>query len=224
MFLPHFGAAFAAKAAASRPNLGWLVAAGQLPDLIWPLLLLGGVERMALDPGNTAYTPLDFQHYPWTHSLLMVAVWGAALGALYFARAKDRRGAAMIAAVVVSHWVLDWISHGPDMPLVPWSDARYGLGLWNSVPATLVVELGLFGLAVFAYVRVTSARDRIGSVGLWAVVTLLLVSMLGAAFGPPPPDVRTVALSALLIWLFVPLTTWIDNHRTLVIPSAARNL
>lgn len=213
MFLPHFGAAFAGRAAFRRPNLGWFIAACQLPDLIWPLFVLGGVERLAIDPGNTAYTPLDFQHYPWTHSLLMVVGWGAALGALYFLRARNGRGAALIAAVAVSHWVLDWISHDPDLQLVPWSDARYGLGLWNSVPATLAVELGLFAPAVYAYVRVTSARDRIGSVGLWSVVGLLLVSMLGAAFGPPPPDARTVAVSALLIWLFVPLTTWIDNHR-----------
>ena len=214
MFLPHFGAAFAGKAVARRPNLGWLIAACQLPDLLWPVFVLAGWERLALDPGNTAYTPLDFQHYPWSHSLLMVVVWGLALAALYYLRARDRRGAVVIGAVVVSHWVLDWISHGPDMPLVPWSDARYGLGLWNSVPATLLVEIGVFALAVYAYLRVTSARDRIGSVGLWTVVVVLLIAMLGAAFGPPPPNVRTVAMSALLIWLFVPLTAWIDRHRT----------
>lgn len=213
MFLPHFSAALVGKRVAPRPSLGWLVAAAQLPDLVWPLFVLAGWERLRVDPGNTAYTPLDFQHYPWTHSLLMVVAWGLALGAVYFARARDRRGAAVIALAVVSHWVLDWISHRPDLPLVPWSDARYGLGLWENVAATLVVELAVFAGAIAIYLRATSARDRIGRIGFWSMAALLLVAMLGAAFGPPPPSATAVAASAIAIWLFVPLAAWVDKHR-----------
>lgn len=213
MFLPHFSAAFAGKRIAPRPSLGWFVAACQLPDLVWPFFVLAGWERVAIAPGNTAYTPLAFEHYPWTHSLLMVAVWGIALGALYGLRARDGRGAVVLALVVVSHWVLDWISHGPDLPLVPWSDVTYGLGLWRSVPATLAVEVGLFAAALAWYVRGTAARDRVGRVGLWALAAILLLAFAGAALGPPPPNATTVAASALFIWLLIPLSAWIDKHR-----------
>ena len=92
MFLGHFAAAMAAKRVAPSVSLGWLFAACQLPDLIWPVLLLAGVERARIEPGNTAFTPLAFDHYPWSHSLLMVAVWGGALALLYSLRVRRRRG------------------------------------------------------------------------------------------------------------------------------------
>ena len=91
MFIGHFAVALAAKRAAPRASLGWLVVACQLPDLIWPVLLLAGIERARIEPGNTAFTPLAFDHYPWSHSLLLVVIWGAALAALYRLRGGLRR-------------------------------------------------------------------------------------------------------------------------------------
>ena len=85
MFLGHFGAGFAAKAIAPRVSLGWLFAAAQFIDLLWPTLLLAGIERVRIAPGATAVTPLVFEHYPWSHSLAAVAAWAAIVGALYFA-------------------------------------------------------------------------------------------------------------------------------------------
>jgi MFS superfamily sulfate permease-like transporter len=140
MFVGHFGVALASKRAAPQVSLGWLFAACQLADLLWPVLVLAGVEHFRIDPGNTAVTPIAFDHYPWSHSLVMNVLEGAALGAIYFALRRDRRGALVIALLVVSHWVLDWITHRPDMPLAPWSDVKLGLGLWSSVAATVVVE------------------------------------------------------------------------------------
>jgi len=213
MFIGHFGAAFAAKRGAPRPSLGWLFTACQFPDLIWPIFVLLGIERFRIEPGNTAFTPLAFDHYPWSHSLLMDLVWGAALGAVYFALRRDSRGALVIAALVVSHWVLDWITHGPDMPLVPGGGTKLGLGLWNSVAATVLIETGIYAAAIFVYLRATTPRDRIGSVGLWTLAGLLLAISAANLVSPPPPSVNAVAGTSLGLWVFVAFAAWVDRHR-----------
>jgi membrane-bound metal-dependent hydrolase YbcI (DUF457 family) len=213
VFIGHFGAAFAAKRAAPGASLGWLFAACQLPDLLWPLLVFAGTERFRIDPGNTALTPIAFDHYPWSHSLVMGVVWGAAIGAAYVLWRRDTGGGLIIFALVVSHWVLDWITHRPDMPIAPGSDVKVGLGLWNSIPATVAVELLIFAVGVTLYMRATRARDRIGSIGLWTLVVLLLVISIANIASPPPPSVTAVAVTALGMWVFVGLAAWVDRHR-----------
>jgi hypothetical protein len=218
MFLGHYAAALAAKRAAPGPSLGWLIAAAQWPDLVWPILLLAGVERVRIDPGNTALTPLDFEHYPWTHSLLAVVLWGAALGFVYHARRRDRAGALAVGLLVVSHWVLDWVTHRPDLPIVP-GGARYGLGLWNSVAATVVVELVLFAVALALYLRATRAVDRTGRWALWGLVAFLLLVSVANVFSPPPPSISAVAWGSLAGWLFPFWGAWIDRHRAVAVAA-----
>jgi len=212
MFIGHFGLAFATKKVAPRPSLGTLVLAAQLADGVWPVFLLLGWESVAIVPGTTAVTPLLFTSYPYTHSLAAAAVWAVLLGGVYFGLRRDRRGALWIAALVVSHWVLDFLSHGPDMPLWP-GGPRVGLGLWYSLPGTLAVEFLLFGVGVWIYASATRAMDRLGSALLWTFVGLLAVLYLASVFGPPPPSVRVLAMSGLLGWLFVAWAYWIDQHR-----------
>ncbi len=149
MFIGHFAVAFAAKRAALQASLGTLTAAALLPDLIW--LVLAGIKHVRVDPGNTAFTPLAFDSYPYSHSLAMDAVWAIIAAGVYWLATRYRRGAVIVAVAVLSHWVLDAVSHKPDMPLVAGSAIRVGLGLWNSTPGTLIVEGGMFiaaGLAV----------------------------------------------------------------------------
>ena len=95
MFLGHFAVAFAAKKAAPAVSFGMLVASAQFADLLWPVLVLAGVERVAIDPGNTAVTPLDFIHYPYSHSLVALLAWGAALGLGWHAVARGGWRAAL---------------------------------------------------------------------------------------------------------------------------------
>ena len=218
MFIGHFAVAFAAKPAAPSSSLGTLFFACEWVDLVWPVLLLAGLERVAIRPGVTAFTPLDFLHYPWTHSLVMCAAWAAAFGLLYVLVRKDRKAAWILAAVVLSHWFLDFIVHRPDLPLAPWSEVRWGLGLWNSIPATLALEAALFGAALAFYVRRTRAVDRIGSWGLWLIVLFLVAAYLGAAFGPPPPNVEAIAWAGLIGGaVTAALGYWVDAHRTMAV-------
>jgi membrane-bound metal-dependent hydrolase YbcI (DUF457 family) len=214
MFIGHFAVALAAKRAAPTVSLGTLFVAAELVDLIWPVLLLAGIERARIDPGNTAFTPLEFIHYPWTHSLVMGAAWGALLGLLYFMVRKNLRAAAIVGLVVLSHWLLDVVAHRPDLPLVPGGDARLGFGLWNSVAATVAVESLLFAGGVALYLGGTQAKDRIGRIGFWVLVAVLLACYAGAAFGPPPPAVEMVAWAGLVGGaLTAALGYWVDRHR-----------
>lgn len=214
MFVGHFGVAFAAKRATPRTNLAILVLACELVDVIWPILVLLGVEHVTIRAGITPVTPLAFDYYPWTHSLLMAVFWGTVLGCVYYAIKKDRRAAVVLALVVASHWVLDYISHIPDLPIVPWSLAKYGLGLWHSRVWTAVVELAIFFGGVMLYIRSTRARDRIGRFALLAYVVFLVLIYLLNIQGAPPPSVRIMATSAeigtvvLFLWAW-----WVDRHR-----------
>lgn len=212
MFVGHFAVAFAAKRAAPTVSLGTWFIACELVDLLWPVFLLLGIETVRIVPGITAFTPLDLEYYPWTHSLLMCAVWAIGVAALYWAR--QRVAAMLLGVVVLSHWFLDAIVHRPDLPLAPGSDVKIGFGLWNSVPGTLVLELGLFAVGLGLYIGGSQALDRIGRVGLWALVVLLLAAYAGAAFGPPPPSVAAIAWAGLLGGATTAvLGYWVDAHR-----------
>ena len=159
MFLGHLALGLAAKRVTPRVSLAVLFAAAQLADLLWPVLLAVGLEQVRIDPGNTAFTPLDFVSYPYSHSLLLLVVWGITFGWLYRLVTGDGRAFLVIAALVVSHWVLDFVTHRPDMPLYP-GGPKLGLGLWNSVPGTMAVELTMYAAGLWVYFRATRARDR----------------------------------------------------------------
>ena len=213
MLLGHYGLSFAAKRAAPRTSLGTLAFASQFLDELWPILVLLGIERVRIVPGLMAANPLDFEYYPFSHSLLMAALWGALIGGTYFAVRRYGRGALVVGALVLSHWFLDAPMHRPDLPLWPGSDVLVGGGLWRSVPLTMIIELVVLGAGLAVYLRGTRALDRIGSWGLWGMVTLLMLIALGSLFGPAPTSATAVAGSALGLWLFVPWSWWVDRHR-----------
>ncbi len=217
MFIGHFGVALAAKRAAPKASLGTLILAAQFADLLWPVLLLLGLEDVRIAPGITRMTPLDFTHYPISHSLVGQVGWSIALGVLYYAARCYTRGAYVIGACLVSHWFLDVLMHRPDMPVLP-NGPFLGLGLWNSVPATLVAEGGLFVVGLAVYLRSTRATGRIGSLGLWSLMGLLVILWLGAIFGPPPPSVRLLAITSLFGAVILLWAAWADRHRQYLPP------
>lgn len=213
MFLGHYAVALGAKRAAPRTSLGSLVLAAQFVDLLWPLLLLVGLEHVRIVPGLMAANSLDFEHYPISHSLAAVVVWAGAMTFVYARATRYRVGAVIMGLAVLSHWLLDAPMHRPDLPLWPGSSILVGGGLWDSVAATLIVELGLLVLGLVLYVRTTRPVDRIGRWGLRGMVTLLALFYLGGTFGPPPTSESALAVTTLGLWMFVPWAYWIDRHR-----------
>lgn len=219
MFLGHFGAGFGAKAIAPHVSLGWLFVAAQFIDLLWPTLLLLGVESVRIVPGATAVTPLAFDHYPVSHSLAAVLGWSLAVGGAYLVIRRNLRNALVVAALVASHWFLDAIVHAPDLPLFPGSAARVGLNAWSSLPLTLAIEVPLFALGAWLYARTTKPADRAGRWGFAGLVAFLLAIHAGNLLGPPPPSVEAIAWVGQAQWLLVLWAFWIDNHRRLQIRS-----
>jgi hypothetical protein len=214
MFVGHLAAALAGKRLAPRAPLGALVAAAFGLDLLWPVLLLAGVEQVRIDPGNTAFTPLAFDSYPWSHSLSMAIIWGIVVGRAAAALMRHARAGLIVGLAVISHWVLDGVTHRPDLPLWP-GGPKVGMGLWNSIPGTIAVEGMLLVAAVIAYVRFTRPRDGVGTWAFWALIGLTGAIWISGPWSPPPPNVTAIIVATLILAVVLPLWgQWIGRHRT----------
>ena len=213
MFIGHLALGFAAKRAAPRVSLAVLFSAAQLADILWPVFVAFGIEQVRIVPGFTAFTPLDFVSYPYSHSLVFLIAWGLVMGIAYRSLTGNGRAVFLLAGLVVSHWVLDFVTHSPDMPVYP-GGSKYGLGLWNSIPATLIVEVAMYDVGLWVYVRATEARDGIGRWGFIGLAAFLVVVYV-ANVGNAPPSVPLIYIPAIVgIVLLTVWSWWADRHRT----------
>ncbi len=213
MFVGHFGVALAAKRVAPRTSLGTLIAASSFIDLLWPIFLLTGVERVRIDPGGGPFTRLAFESYPISHSALLVAWWAAAFGALYLWRTGYRAGALVTGALVASHWLVDLAAHLPDLPLWP-GGPKVGLGLWSLTGVAVAVELAIFAAGIALYVTGTRTRTRAGSWGFAGFVAMLLFTYVASIVAPAPPSVTAIGVSALIgSALTIAWAAWADRGR-----------
>jgi len=211
VFVGHLALALAAKRAVPRVNLGWLMAGVTALDLVWPLFVLAGIEHVRIVPGATAFTPLAFDSYPWSHSLVMAFVWGLVLVGLARSFGVPGSASLLLVGLVVSHWVLDFISHAPDMPLWPGPSPRLGLGLWNSIPMTFVVEGSLWVAGILAYLLGHRFGGRGSRTAFWSLVAVTTVMWASGPWSPPPPSVRALAWFALIGWIIVPWAVAADR-------------
>ncbi len=214
MFVGHFGVALAAKRVAPRTSLATLVAAASFLDLVWPVFLLAGAERVrVVQDAPTPFLRLDFESYPGSHSALFAALWAAVFALAYLRTTGYRTGALTCGALVFSHWVLDLATHRPDLPLWP-GGPKAGLGLWYSTAGTLVVELAIFMAGIAVYAGSTRPRNAVGRWGLAGFVLLLLLAYVSSLGGPPPPSVTAIAVVSLLgAALAIALAAWVDRNR-----------
>jgi len=219
MFIGHYAVALAAKRAAPRTSLGTLFLAVQLADMLWPVFLLLGWEQAHLVPGPNPFLILWLDSIPISHSLLTLIAWGILFAAVYRKRTGYGKGTIVVALAVVSHWVLDVVTHRPDMPLYP-GGPKLGLGLWNSVAGTVIIEVVMFAAGTWIYLRTTRARDAVGRYGLGALLTLLALSYGGSLLGGPPPSLRAIEIGGIIFgWLFVAWAAWGDKHREAIYSS-----
>ncbi len=216
MFIGHFGVGFAAKKVIPKTSLGTLLLASQFIDLLWPFFLIFGIETVAIDPGNTAFTPLDFIYYPFSHSLLGVLIWALIFGAVYYFIKRDLKSSLILGILVLSHWILDFVTHRPDLPLFLGSDSLLvGLGLWNSVIATIMIESIIFITGVYFYIAVTKAKNKVGAYSLWSLLIFFVIIYFSNLFGPPPNSVDSLGYVGLSQWLLIAWAYWIDRNRSI---------
>jgi len=211
MFIGHFGAGLAAKKIDNKISLGTLILASQFIDLIWPLLLLTGLEKVAIEPGNTAFTPLNFISYPFSHSFLAVAVWGFLFGTAYYIFRHDIKSSLLLGLLVLSHWFLDLFTHRPDLQVFPWSDWKVGLGLWYSIPFTIIIEGAIFAAGIYLFLKAHKDRDPKFGIRFWSLIIFLSFTYIMNIIGPPPPTDQELAYAGLAMWIFVLWGYWIDK-------------
>lgn len=203
MFIGHYIAG-PLGAATGHLKLWHAFIATQFVDFIWAALVLLGIEKGRIVEGFTKANPMDFHFMPYSHSLLFTALWAAvaALGFKALTRAKGWRSAGIIALLVMSHWVGDVIVHAPDMTWYPGSE-KIGFGLWNYVWLSLSLELGLFFLAAWVYMRATQPRT-VGSIK-WAAAFAALIAgaQIYSTFGPLPGSLKEVAIAMVLTFILL---------------------
>jgi hypothetical protein len=223
MFVGHYGVSLAAKRVDARLSLGWLFLAVQLPDILWAVLFLLGVEKARIVPAQTAVRAVDLYYIPYSHSLVASLLWAGAIYALFRllpSRAAGLRKGTMaltMALAVLSHFALDIIVES-NLPLYG-DAAKIGLGLGNNPIAAYIVEGLILVAGLILYLRSTTPKNLTGSYGMIVFVVLMLAFNL-VTFGPPPTNLQFVALSSLGSFLMMAgVAFWLDRQRRASFPS-----
>jgi membrane-bound metal-dependent hydrolase YbcI (DUF457 family) len=209
MLVGHFAVGLLGKRAAPAVSIGTLTLASMFADMLGFVFILTGLEHWRAVPGGRGVESMELYDIGLSHSLAMDIVWGALFAALYWWRRRDKAGTSVVFAAVVSHWVLDWISHKPDMPLAPGTTNLYGLGLWTSLLWTVVVEGGLWLAALVIYLRMTRAKKRAGIFVFLVVVALLTASWISNLTAAAPPAAQSpVSGSLIALGFFSVMIAW----------------
>ncbi|PWB54542.1 MAG: hypothetical protein C3F06_04070 [Candidatus Methanoperedenaceae archaeon] len=219
MFIGHYGIGFALKKVEPRLSLGLLIFGAIMLDILFGVFLLAGVEHAKIVPGATVVSPFEFYDYPLSHSAVGALVWATAGFLAYWLwptgdRTKRKWPAFVFAAAIFSHFILDVISHTPDMTLFGNNSPGLGLSLWNSLAGTMIVELGLFSIGIALYMSATHSISSSGKYGLSLLVLMLVVFFIANIFGPPPPDMISVGITMTIGQLaLVALAFKVDRNR-----------
>jgi hypothetical protein len=203
MFIGHYGVAFVARGIEPRVPLWAYFIAVQWVDILWCVLVLLGVERVHIEPGVNPSGPLVFDYYPYSHSLLAGVLWGLAAFCAYLliARARDAQRAGLVLGLaVLSHWLLDFLVHLPDLDLVSES-YKVGLGLWRHPGIEIAIELVLVVSGLVLYFRSSPSLSVPRRVALVALCVTIGVVQLVGDYGPPPSSVKTMAAAGLALYL-----------------------
>lgn len=213
MFVGHLAAGLIGKSIEPKISLGTWVLAVLLCDVILFPLLIVGIETIAVEPGEVANAVTGL-NIAYSHSLLMTVVWALIFAVIYFLRKRYARGAALLFAGVLSHWLLDLISHRPDMPLAPGISTVFGLGLWNSIPATLMIEGGFWLLAIVLYVRAIRRKNWLGFYAFWLGAILITLLWLGNINEGMDPDPIKAGIGGMIVFsLMIGWAYWMNRVR-----------
>jgi len=217
MFIGHYGAGLALKRFAPNTSLGTLLLAALWADILWPVFLLSGIERVTITPGATKASPLVFDYYPFTHSLLATVFWAVCFATVCRLLKGRFYTALALAAGVLSHWLLDAIVHKPDLPISFANASFVGLGLWNYPWAAAVVEGLLLAVGFSVYLRTTRPLNGVGRYGIWAFAGVLVIIYALQFAGPAPPNAAVVAYAGLAQALLISFGGWVDRGRRPVV-------
>jgi hypothetical protein len=220
MNIGHYGVSLALKKADKKISLGLLFFAAQFIDILWAVLVLLGIERAEIVPGITVANPIDYVYYPFSHSLVASLLWSGAVYILFRilpakSGSQQSKVALVMAVAVLSHFFLDLLIHRPDLPVSVGDSPTLGLGLWNFVLASYVVEGLIFFGGLWVYMRVTTGATFAGKYGMLIFAAFLFITNLLNLFSTPPPDSQTLAVFSLTTYLLsIGIAFWLDRKRS----------
>lgn len=217
MFAGHVGIALAIGRAEKRVNVGMFVTAALLLDIALWLFVLLDWESVTI-PASFADTHQPWFVFPYSHGLAASLLWSAVAGAAGFLacsrlHAPGWRVAALVAAAVFSHWLLDALVHQPELPLAGDGSPKVGLGLWQSMPSALAVEAAIVvtGLSLFAGGS-NLPRGRLAALAALSLA-ILAFTVAGMTIAPPPPSTLAMAGSSLVTLAVVcALACWLGRR------------
>ncbi|WP_443747224.1 hypothetical protein [Asticcacaulis solisilvae] len=203
MFVGHYGVSFAAKPATGQVPLWVLFIAVQWLDFWWSVFILTGVEHARITPGFTEASPLDLYDMPWSHGLLGSVLLSVLLGAIAAMAFKGQRWRTfvVVALAAFSHWVLDFVSHPPDLPLIG-EHMKVGLGLREHRLLNLGVEIAVLvagGVVWTLGVRLSAWRKA----AMWGLIAGLSALEVAGEFGVSPATARDEAVVALISYMVI---------------------
>ena len=213
MFVGHYGPSFAVKALDRSIPLWLLFIAVQFVDVLWGVFVLLGIEKVRIVPGITATNPLDLYYMPYTHSLVAATVWAgvAAIGYRFVPKLRSWGAAFLVAAAVLSHWILDLLVHAPDLPLYD-DTAKVGFGLWNYPVLAFLLEAGLLFAGIFLYFNTAKGVTSGGRSGMIIFACIMLAVQGLVFFGPPPSSDQAAAGMALIAYVtFGGVAYWLEK-------------
>jgi len=219
MFIGHYGVALAAKKLDKSIPLGLLFFATQFVDILFFVFVLVGVERVSIVPGITAVSPFDFTYYPYSHGLMASLLWAGLFFVVFKitpskSGSRNNRIALVVAAIVLSHFFLDVIVHRPDLPLFGDNSYKLGLGLWNYVIISSLIEILILAVGLWLYLKSTKGITFGGEYGMIIFSVFLIVMLMTSLFIPPPPDIMGLAIFGLVYQLMmVGVVSWLDRKR-----------
>ena len=160
MYIGHVAAALVAKRV--RPSIGLfaLLVAAYTPDWV--------------DSGLCLVGAYDLQGM-LSHSVPAVVLFSLAGFALYALKTRDWRAALVVAGVILSHVLLDWVTGykatWPGGPMI-------GLNLYDYPVADFIVEGVLIVIGAVLYGRTLPPRQR-----PWIDVSIMAGALLGLQLG-----------------------------------------
>jgi len=211
MFYGHIGAALIAKPLAPKVSVGVMLVAATAIDTLCGIFTFAGMEWVNTTTGESSL--------PWSHGLFMSIIWSLLTLGIAWLITRNWKMSIVIAGLVFSHWVLDFISHPmgmgkvmpKDLPLLFEGSPKVGLGLYTYLVPALISEFGLLLGGIYVYLRTTRPTDRTGK---WAFAILIFVLALFPLSMFLPQKIGFIATFITLI--FLPLGIWMERHREYV--------
>ncbi len=216
MLIGHFAVGMCAKKASPSVNLAVFFIAALFVDLIFPIFVLLDIEHVSIDHSITPVVPFNLSHYPYSHSLLMSVVYSLLAFILCTKWFKSKKISFIVGLSIFSHWILDFITHVPDLPIT-FGDYKVGLGLWNSIWGTIIIEGSLFIIGVYFYLKSKPGFNKKRNIIFWSMISLLLVAYFWGIFGPKPPEnipESAIAWAGFSIWIIVIMGYFADKKET----------